>query len=164
MTAIHLLSKEHVGTTYKRALERFHLSRDAAIPRDINALRLIDTPDNWFVLNEQREDIAMRKPRDFDTELKALGDKAKQLRDRKLIQLGELVIASGADVLPIEQLAGALLAAVDTKDATIKEGWRKRGAAFFQRSPRGTGSADRNAGGSAADDSRTKPATVAPGA
>jgi hypothetical protein len=106
----------------------------------------------------------MRKPRDFDAELKVLGDKAKQLRDRKLLQLGELVIASGADALPIEQLAGALLAAVDTKDAAIVEGWRKRGAAFFQRPPRNTGGADRNAGSNASDDSRTKPAASTPGA
>lgn len=106
----------------------------------------------------------MRKPRDFDAELKVLGDKAKLLRDRKLIQLGELVIASGADALPIEQLAGALLAAVDIKDAATKEGWRKRGAIFFQRSPRGTSGADRNAGGSASNDSRAKPAAGAPGA
>jgi DNA-binding protein H-NS len=106
----------------------------------------------------------MRKPRDFDAELKALGDKTKQLRDRKLIQLGELVIASGADALPIEQLAGALLAAVDTKDAAIKEGWRKRGAALFQRPPRDAGRADRNAVSDTANDSRTKPAASTPGA
>jgi hypothetical protein len=106
----------------------------------------------------------MRKPRDFDAELKALGDKAKQLRDRKLVQLGELVIASGADALPIEQLTGALLAAVDTKDAATNEGWRKRGAAFFQRSPSNPGGADRNAGVDTANDSRTTPAAGAPGA
>ena len=75
----------------------------------------------------------MRKPRDFDAELKALGDKARQLREQKLRQLGELVIAANADALPIDQLAGALLDAADTKDAATKEGWRRRGAAFFQR-------------------------------
>jgi hypothetical protein len=74
----------------------------------------------------------MRKPRDYDSELRSLSDKAKQLKDRKLHQLGELVIATGADALPVEQLAGALLSAIDTKDAATKEGWRKRGAAFFQ--------------------------------
>ena len=80
----------------------------------------------------------MRKPRDYDSELKALGDKAKQLKDRKLHQLGELAIATGADALPIEVLAGALLNAVDNKDLVTKEGWRARGAAFFQKA-RGTG-------------------------
>lgn len=85
----------------------------------------------------------MRKPRDYDTELKAHNDKARQLREQKLRQLGELVIVSGADALPMEQLAGALLSAADVKDAATKEGWRKRGAAFFQRAatPR---SAERN--------------------
>jgi hypothetical protein len=39
----------------------------------------------------------MRKPRDFDGELKALQDKARELRTRKAQQLGELVIATGAD-------------------------------------------------------------------
>ena len=44
----------------------------------------------------------MRKPRDYDSELKALGDKARQLKERKVQQLGELVTATGADALPIE--------------------------------------------------------------
>ncbi|MEN3748378.1 conjugal transfer protein TraD [Sphingomonas sp. HF-S3] len=74
----------------------------------------------------------MRKPRDYDSELQALSDKARQLKGRKLQQLGELVIATGADTLPVEQLAGALLAAVEAKEAATKEGWRKRGAAFFR--------------------------------
>ena len=38
----------------------------------------------------------MRKPRDYDAELKALEDKAKELKTRKVQQLGELVIATGA--------------------------------------------------------------------
>lgn len=86
----------------------------------------------------------MRKPRDFDTELKALTDKAKQLREQKLRQLGELVIGSGAHALPIEQLAGALLHATETKDPATKEGWRKRGAAFFQTAPRSARSTDKD--------------------
>jgi len=86
----------------------------------------------------------MRKPRDYDAVLKALNDKARQLREQKLRQLGELVVAIGADALPVEQLAGALLSAIDTKDAAIKEGWRKRGVAFFQTAPRGARGADKN--------------------
>ena len=35
----------------------------------------------------------MRKPRDFESELKALADKAKALKDRRVRQLGELVMA-----------------------------------------------------------------------
>ena len=84
----------------------------------------------------------MRKPRDFDAELKALSDKAKLLRDRKLVQLGELAVATGADVLPVEILAGALLAAAQSTDAVTREGWRKSGAAFFQGSKRSVTNGD----------------------
>ncbi|WP_443030605.1 conjugal transfer protein TraD [Sphingomonas sp. RT2P30] len=54
----------------------------------------------------------MRKPRDYDAELKALTEKARQLKERKVRQLGELVIATGADVLSIDELTGLLLASV----------------------------------------------------
>lgn len=74
----------------------------------------------------------MRKPHDYDAELTALTDKARLLKDRKIRQLGELVIVTGADALPVEQLAGALLAAVATKDAATREGWREAGAGCFQ--------------------------------
>ncbi len=57
----------------------------------------------------------MRKPRDFDTELKALEEKARELKTRKVQQLGELVIATGADQLSSDELAGALVAIVETK-------------------------------------------------
>lgn len=78
----------------------------------------------------------MRKPKDFDSELKALADKAKQLKERRVRQLGELVAATGADTLDADLLAGALLDAVSLKDAATREGWRKRGAAFFQSKAR----------------------------
>ncbi|MBC9031831.1 conjugal transfer protein TraD [Sphingomonas sp. JC676] len=78
----------------------------------------------------------MRKPRDFDSEMKALNERAKLLKERKLHQLGELVIAAGADVLAVDVLAGAMLAAAETKDAATVEVWRKRGAAFFQSASR----------------------------
>lgn len=92
----------------------------------------------------------MRKPRDFDAELQALTEKAKALKSKKQGQLGELVIACGADALSIEQLAGALIDAVGA-DTTRKEAWRKSGAAFF----RGDGAhaskgASRNASGASA--------------
>jgi len=100
----------------------------------------------------------MRKPRDFDSELKALADKAKQLRERRVRQLGELVAATGADALDAELLAGALLGAVNTMDGMTKEGWRKAGAAFFRfarqprRRPRAQpkGGAEREGGGASA--------------
>jgi hypothetical protein len=78
----------------------------------------------------------MRKPRDFDAELKALGDKARDLRGRKVQQLGELVIAIGADALSANELAGALILLTETKDPAKKEAWAKRGAVFFQGRPR----------------------------
>ena len=89
----------------------------------------------------------MRKPRDYDAELQALTEKAKALKTKKQGQLGELVIATGADALTVEQLAGALLDAFGA-DAAKKEEWRKSGAAFFlgdgARARKGVG---RNAGG-----------------
>ena len=62
-------------------------------------------------------------------------DKAKKVKSQKTIQLGELVQVIGADALPIEALAGALLAAVEqskkTPDAVAR--WTERGQAFFQQ-------------------------------
>ncbi|HTU11510.1 MAG TPA: conjugal transfer protein TraD [Allosphingosinicella sp.] len=106
----------------------------------------------------------MRKPRDYDAELKALDERARELRTRKLGQLGELVIATGADALDPEMLAGALVAAADSKDATAKEAWRRRGAAFFQRPARRTaGGAVDDAGGNAARQGSTLPLGLEPG-
>ena len=78
----------------------------------------------------------MRRPKDFDSELQALEQKAKSLKERKLRQLGQLVTATGADVLDAETLAGGLLALVEADDLARKESWRKRGQAFFQRRTR----------------------------
>ena len=75
----------------------------------------------------------MRKPRDFDAQLKALNEKAKQLRDRKIRQYGDLVIATGADALDIETLAGALVLITEQADAVRKESWRRKGEAFFRK-------------------------------
>lgn len=74
----------------------------------------------------------MRKPRDIDAELKALAEKAKLLKERRVLQLGELVIGTGADSIDAETLVGALLVIAETTDSARKESWRKRGAAFFQ--------------------------------
>ena len=78
----------------------------------------------------------MRKVRDYDAELKALNDKARALKARKVEQFGQLVVATGADALDAETLAGVLLDAVGSKDANAKEAWRAKGAAFFQRRAR----------------------------
>jgi hypothetical protein len=94
----------------------------------------------------------MREPIDYDSELKTLDERARELKLRKLQQLGELVVATGADTLPPEILAGALLGAADAKNAAVWEGWRTRGAAFFHRPKR------------TAKGAPAPPATGAPGA
>lgn len=94
----------------------------------------------------------MRKPRDYNSELKALEDKAKELKTRKVQQLGELVIATGADSLTPDELAGALIVLAETKDAGRKEAWAKRGATFFQGRVRQPATANqRNHGGIASE-------------
>lgn len=89
----------------------------------------------------------MRKPRDIDAELRALSDKAKGLKAKRVLQLGELVAVTGADTLDLETLAGALLATVNgAKSADQKEAWRSEGAAFFQRRSRSRKGAGQPAG------------------
>ncbi|MCK8458446.1 conjugal transfer protein TraD [Sphingomonas faeni] len=83
----------------------------------------------------------MRKVRDYDAELKALGDKARALKAKRVEQLGQLVAATGADALDAETLAGVLLDAVKSKDTNAKEAWRAKGVAFFQRRGRKGGGA-----------------------
>ena len=80
-----------------------------------------------------------RKPRDYDAELQALMSKAKKLKSQKTVQLGELVQVTGADALPIEALAGALLAAIEQskKSPEAVARWAERGQALFQQDGRG---------------------------
>src|SRR3546814_20959124 len=106
----------------------------------------------------------MRKPRDFDSELKALEAKAKTLKERRVRQLGELVIACRADTLDADMIAGALLGAAATKDAPTKEGWSKAGAQFFRdqtrkpapRSERHTRTEERRQGKECGQTERTR--------
>jgi Conjugal transfer protein TraD len=107
----------------------------------------------------------MRKPRDFDAELKAFGDKARDLKSRKVQQLGELVIATGADALNANELAGALVVLAETKEAGKREAWARRGAAFFQgRARRTAPAAERNADSAPAQPSGAQPASSRKGA
>ena len=102
----------------------------------------------------------MRKPRDFDAELKSLEDKARNLKTRKVQQLGELVISTGADVLTADELAGALIVLAETKDAGKREAWAKRGAAFFQgRARRSASAPDRDVSGAATPSGGAQPAS-----
>jgi hypothetical protein len=58
------------------------------------------------------------------------------VHSRKVQQLGELVIATGADALAAAELAGALVAITETKDAAKQEAWAKRGTAWFRSKSR----------------------------
>lgn len=107
----------------------------------------------------------MRKPRDYDAELKALEDKAKDLRIRKVQQLGELVIATGADTLTADELAGALIVVAETTDTDKREAWAKRGAAWFRGKSRRSASApERDNGGAQTQPGGAQPASGATGA
>jgi type II secretory pathway component PulK len=107
----------------------------------------------------------MRKPRDLDAKLKSLADKARDLKSRKVQQFGELVIATEADSLSTDELAGELIVLAETKDAGKREAWAKRGAAFFQGRTRRTASApDRDAGGAPAQSGGAQPASGGGGA
>jgi len=102
----------------------------------------------------------MRKPRDFDAELKALENKARDLKSRKVLQLGELVISTGADALSSDELAGALIVLAETKDSAKKEAWAKRGAAFFRsKSRRSAPAPDLKTGGDSAQPGGGQPAS-----
>lgn len=76
-----------------------------------------------------------RKPRDYDAELQTLMERAKKVKTQKTTQLGELVQVTGADTLPFEALAGALLAALEQSKKTPETvaRWTERGQAFFQQ-------------------------------
>ena len=75
-----------------------------------------------------------RKPRDYDAELQVLMEKAKKVRTQKTTQLGELVQIVGADTLPMEALAGALLAVVkqSKEQPGAIERWTEAGKSVFQ--------------------------------
>ena len=107
----------------------------------------------------------MRKPRDYDAELRTLNERARNLRNRKLVQYGELVSTITADTLSVEVLAGVLLAAVDNKDAATREGWRRRGAAFFRGRAREAGRhTHSDTGGEPAGDGHASPPARTSGA
>ena len=102
----------------------------------------------------------MRKLRNFDAELKALDDKARELKTRKVQQLGELVIATGADALSADELAGALVVLAETKDAAKREAWAKRGAAFFRsKSRRSASTSERDTNSAPAQPGGAEPAS-----
>jgi hypothetical protein len=75
------------------------------------------------------------------------------------------VIATGADALTSEELAGALMVLAETTDAAKKEAWAKRGAAMFPgRERRSVPAADRDAARAAAQQGGAPPAPGGTGA
>ena len=127
-------------------------------------MRTIDYFDKQATLHPDRTVLVAGAERRSYAELQALTDKAKALKTKKQGQLGELVIATGADALSIEQLAGALIEAVGA-DGARKEAWRKSGAAFFRGSSTGTRQdARRNAGGASAIGAGAQPPSGEAGA
>src|SRR5690554_1201376 len=119
--AIQLHHSSDVGTTYKRALIRINPAGDRAVSSRSGNSAALRHCLHYDGSNRQDWRQDMRKPRDFNSELKALTDKAKLLKARKVQQLGELVIATGADAFDVDVLTGALLAAVENKDSAKQE-------------------------------------------
>ncbi len=81
----------------------------------------------------------MRKPRDIDAELTAIRERQRALKAQRTLQFGELVEATGADTLPLEALAGVLLAAIDQakdKPEAVAR-WAERGQTFFRAGSEG---------------------------
>jgi hypothetical protein len=74
----------------------------------------------------------MRKPRDIDAELAALAERTSALKARRVMQLGELVGATGADTLDPDTLAGALLAMAAEQDGATRAAWKRDGERFFR--------------------------------
>ncbi len=105
----------------------------------------------------------MRRPRDYDAEMKLLAGKAKALQDRKLHELGQLVTATGADSLGVDVLAGVLVNAAASTDMVQREEWRTAGAAFFLRGKHTTSAAKDTARRATAGGS-VQPASGAAGA
>jgi hypothetical protein len=96
----------------------------------------VNWADQFGGIDSMEGDADMRKVRDFDAELKALGERAKLLQQRKVQQFGELVEATGAGALDPNVLAGALLGVVAEKDKTTVSSWEARGAEFFRDTSR----------------------------
>ena len=70
-----------------------------------------------------------------------------------------------ADALTAEELAGALVALAEIKDAGKREAWAKRGAAFFQRRSRQSSRvADRDNGSAQKQPGGAQPASGGAGA
>lgn len=82
----------------------------------------------------------MRKIKDYEAKLAALNKLKASIIAKKVQQLGQLVIATGAGDLAPEVIAGIMVHAMSTSNPERQEVWREKGAAFFRsrsRKPRG---------------------------
>jgi len=79
----------------------------------------------------------MRKPRDIDTELKALQDRAKAPQAKRIASVGRADRGDReADSLDPEVLAAFSSTASLKRSRANSEAWRIDGAAFFRRKAR----------------------------
>ncbi|MGI4744738.1 MAG: conjugal transfer protein TraD [Janthinobacterium lividum] len=76
----------------------------------------------------------VRKLKDHDAELQALMEQTKKVKSAKTVQLGEIAQLVGADTLPLEAFAGALMAALEQskKQPEAVARWTERGETLFQ--------------------------------
>lgn len=102
----------------------------------------------------------MRRPRSIEEELAALARRVALLKARRVTQIGELVVAIGADSLDPDTFAGALLDAVSQSDASVRRDWKQAGEQFFrgERQPHPRPALRRQRRPTAAGDSETSPA------
>jgi len=73
----------HIGTTNKRAIPRKNLGMDQAVPHRLGNNTAINCLRNYpYRINDlpPGKDAIMRKPIDYDAELKTLEDKAGELK------------------------------------------------------------------------------------
>jgi hypothetical protein len=160
----HHHGEAHVGTTYKRALETNFsglLAPFQPVPPTLQHCSRSSTiiaPSTAY-----GDDDAQATGLRCGTEV--AGRQGTGLESRKVQQLGELVISTGADALTADELAGALIVLAETKDAGKREAWAKRGAAFFQsRSRRSASKSDRDTGGDQLQPDGAQPASSGAGA
>lgn len=73
------------------------------------------------------------KVRDYDAELNALDDKARALKAKKVVQLGQLVTVTSPATPDSDVPAAALIATVEAPEVETTEPWCAKGHAFFQQ-------------------------------
>ncbi len=108
---------------------------------------------------------SVTKTFDISNDLKIFEERARELRTRQKISIGEMIIAIGIEKLfSVVELVGLLLEAIDRAkaDPSLKEDWARRGSAHFRRkSKSGAGAASNGGGSDALPSTPANPATGA---